>query len=72
MLEQSTLLSGFQTYVTATSSSDDIYYKRRPENVISDVGREKWKELENVCLDVDREGLIAGWSGFGDSESCLF
>lgn len=25
LLEQSTLLSGFQTYVTATSSSDDIY-----------------------------------------------
>lgn len=29
LLEQSTLLSGFQTYVTATSSSDDIYCERR-------------------------------------------
>lgn len=45
----STLLSGFETYVTATSSSDDIYYKRRTENVISDVGREKMRR-NRKCL----------------------
>lgn len=44
LLLQSTLLSGFQTYVTATSSSDDIYYGT--QNIIPEERKHRnYKEI---------------------------
>lgn len=50
LLERSTLLSGLQTYVTATSSSDDIYYKTS-RNVISEGEKSsKGESSSRECL----------------------